>query len=145
MDIYRIGSGEILAIVQDGDAQKARRFVISDIPGYPDNIPAATAYVEAQTLSEPENLALHLPNIGPNPPIILPHSNNLSEEIASEVERVDFTNLGYQVAAELAYLDTTISVIDGYAASQIRDVVKRLCQEQRAILLALRFIIRKLS
>lgn len=64
---------------------------------------------------------------------------------AEQAERLDLSDLGRQVAAELAWLDSTIAGIDGYAAAQVRDVVKRLAQENRAILQALRFVVRRLA
>lgn len=60
------------------------------------------------------------------------------------VQRLDLKALGEQVAAELAYLDTTIANIDTYTAAQVRDVVKRLCQEQRAELRAWRYVVKRL-
>jgi hypothetical protein len=62
---------------------------------------------------------------------------------AKESERLDLSDLGRQVAAELEWLDTTIAGIDDYTAAQVRDVVKRLCQEQRAVLKALRYVVRQ--
>lgn len=38
-----------------------------------------------------------------------------------------------------------MSSIDDYAAAQVRDVVKRLAQENRAVLRALRFVVRRLA
>lgn len=69
----------------------------------------------------------------------------LAELNPVETERLDLADLGRQVAAEIAWLDTTISGIDDYAAAQVRDVVKRLAQENRAILRALRFVVRRLA
>lgn len=144
MDTYKLGSGQILAVVRDGDATKARRFIVADIPGYPDDIQTAAAWVEAQTIAEPEDLALLLPADTPNL-IQLPDKGDLSEAISGEVERLDLADLGRQVAAELTWLDTTIAGIDSYTAAQVRDVVKRLAQENRAILRALRFVVRRLA
>lgn len=144
MDIYKLGGGQILAVVRDGSATKARRFAVAEIPGYPDDIPSAAAWVEAETIAKPEDLALLLPTDTPNL-IKLPGKGDLSEAIAGEVERLDLADLGRQVVAELAYLDTTITGIDGYTAAQVRDVVKRLCQEQRAVLRALRYVVRRLA
>lgn len=67
----------------------------------------------------------------------------IAEWEAEQSERLDLADLGRQVAAELAWLDTTIAGIDGYTAAQVRDVVKRLCQEQRAVLKALRYVVRQ--
>lgn len=64
---------------------------------------------------------------------------------AEESERLDLSDLGRQMAAELEWLDTTVSSIDDYAAAQVRDVVKRLAQENRAVLRALRFVVRRLA
>lgn len=65
-----------------------------------------------------------------------------NEELA---QHLDLKALGQQVASELAYLNTTITGIDGYTAAQVRDVVKRLCQENRAVLLALRYVVKRLA
>lgn len=145
MDIYKLGSGQILAVITDESGTKARRFNVADIPGYPDDIPAATAWVEAQTIAGPEDLALALPSQAANPLLVLPMAGDLAGEMAGEVERLDLADLGQMVAAELAYLDTTIAGIDSYAAAQVRDVVKRGLQENRAILKALRFVVRRLA
>lgn len=67
----------------------------------------------------------------------------LAEMETEETERLDLADLGRQVVAELAWLDTTISGIDGYTAAQVRDTVKRLAQENRAILKALRYVVRQ--
>lgn len=39
----------------------------------------------------------------------------------------------------------TIAAIGTYDAAQVRAVVKRLCQEQRATLAALRYVVRRLA
>lgn len=69
----------------------------------------------------------------------------LAEIDAEQAERLDLADLGRQVAAELAWLDSTIAGIDSYTAAQVRDVVKRLAQENRAVLRALRFVVRRLA
>lgn len=63
---------------------------------------------------------------------------------AEESERLDLSDLGRQVATELDYLNTTIAAIDTYTATQSRDVIKRLCLENRAILKALKLVVRRL-
>lgn len=69
----------------------------------------------------------------------------IAEIDTQETERLDLVDLGRQVAAELAWLDTTIAGIDAYTAAQVRDVVKRLCRENRDIFKALRCVVRKLA
>lgn len=105
---------------------------------------------EAATLDEARRLATaaylrHIAGIDAPEPTEQEIDALLAELEAEKTERLDLADLGRQVAAELAWLDTTVSSIDDYAAAQVRDVVKRLAQENRAILRALRFVVRRLA
>lgn len=105
---------------------------------------------EAATLDEARWLATaaylrHIAGFGAPEPTEQEITALLAELETEETERLDLADLGRQVAVELAWLDSTIAGIDGYAAAQVRDVVKRLAQENRAILRALRFVVRRLA
>lgn len=66
--------------------------------------------------------------------------------VSDEVnERRDFGATIDQINAEIDYLNTTIPAIDTMTAAQVRDVVKRLAQENREILKALRWVARRLN
>lgn len=105
---------------------------------------------EADTLDEARRLAAigylrHIGSLGAPEPTEQEITALLAELETEETERLDLADLGRQVAAELAWLDTTVSSIDDYAAAQVRDVVKRLAQENRATLRALRYVVRRLA
>lgn len=57
-------------------------------------------------------------------------------------ERIDLRTLGQAISSEIAYLNTTILLIDTMTTGQVRDVVKRLAQENRQILKAMRVLVR---
>lgn len=57
---------------------------------------------------------------------------------------LDFKPFGNLIETELTWLDSNIPNIDAMTATQVRSVVKRLAQENREIIKAFRYIIRKL-
>lgn len=59
-------------------------------------------------------------------------------------ESRDFSATIAQINGELDYLNATIPNIDTMTAAQVRSVVKRLAQENREILKALRWVARRL-
>lgn len=142
MNIYKLGNGEILAVLTDNGVA-AKRFTVADIPGYPDDLATASAYLEAEIQANPDDLVLFF-DTEPSEIIHLPASGDLATELTAAKERLDMSALGQQVQTELNWLSTTIGNIDGYAVAEVRNVVKRLAQENEAILKALRYIVRQL-
>lgn len=65
-----------------------------------------------------------------------------NEDVA--VKKVDFEGLADKVESEIVWLDTTIPAIDGMTAAEVRDTVKRLAQENQAMLRAWRYVLRRL-
>lgn len=59
--------------------------------------------------------------------------------------RWNFADLKQKAINELAYLDTTIPQIDTMTSVQVRDVVKRLAQENRQIIKAFRYLFDRLD
>lgn len=55
-------------------------------------------------------------------------------------DRFNFRDLKTKAANELDYLNTTIPQIDTMTAAQVRDVVKRLAQENRQIIKAMKHL-----
>lgn len=53
-------------------------------------------------------------------------------------------DLATQAAGEIDYLQTTIPTIDAMTAGQVRSVVKRLAQENLAIIKGLRYLVKNL-
>lgn len=69
---------------------------------------------------------------------------NVRQDIVSIGSGVDLTDIIDQGENEIAYLDSTIPNIDTMTAVQVRDVVKRLAQENRQIIKALLYLARHL-
>lgn len=60
-------------------------------------------------------------------------------------ERRDFSGLEQDIANELVWIGDTLATIDTMTQAQVRNVVKRILQEQQRELKAWRFVIRRLS
>lgn len=65
-----------------------------------------------------------------------------NEEFATR--KVDFDDLASKVETEITWLNATIPTIDAMTAAQVRDVAKRLAQENQAMFRAWRYILRHL-
>lgn len=59
--------------------------------------------------------------------------------------RIDFDELADKAASEIQWLNDTIPQIDTMTAAQVRDVVKRLAQENLRQINAWRYIFRRLT
>lgn len=105
---------------------------------------------EADTLDEARRLATvaylrHIAGIDAPEPTEQEIDALLAEMETEETERLDLADLGRQVAAELAWLD---SIIAGWATltpEQKDTAQKRELQEIRAILRAMRAVVRRLA
>lgn len=73
---------------------------------------------------------------------LLVDAGEIDEVIAG---RWDFRDLKAKAANELDWLDTTIPLIDSMNGAQVRDVVKRLAQENRQIIRAFKHLFNKIS
>lgn len=60
-------------------------------------------------------------------------------------DQVDFAGVIGDIQTEIDYLNLTIPLIDTMTAVQVRDVVKRLAQENRGILRALRWVAKRID
>lgn len=59
--------------------------------------------------------------------------------------RKDFESFAARATTEIGWLEETIPAIDTMTAAQVRDVVKRLAQENLEMIRAWRYVIRRLS
>lgn len=107
----------------------------------------SSRFIDVNETSEGVNITLYLTGTIPGDDVLFNAalvSHSASELTTAEQQRVNdqnaFSNI--DIAEELLYLDTTISAIDTMTAAQVRDVVKRLCQENRVIIRILRLIAR---
>lgn len=119
-------ASKIVAKYRFGDkagTEAAGEFLISSLPA---GNQAARDYLIAQlSLGAPDDLVVF--------------------EVDSRDERTDTTQAFIdQAQAELTYLDATIPAIDAMTVAQVRDVVKRLAQENRAIIKALLYLAKRL-
>lgn len=72
--------------------------------------------------------------------------DTLIAEIEDEqAENLDFSNLEADITNELTWITDTLATIDVMTQVQVRNVVKRILQEQQKELKAWRYVIRKLG
>lgn len=64
--------------------------------------------------------------------------------VGYEAHRDKMTDLQTAASSELDYLDTTIPTIDTMTDVQVRDVVKRLAQENRQMIRAWQYVLNRL-
>lgn len=124
MDIYRLGKGQILATMR-GEGVTVRRFNLADVPGYPDDIPAALAYLEAQTLAEPEDLSIIFDQ---TPVLTVREASSLEGDDlgAPHTAREFFAASPAAVAFIRLTPDEQAAQIDGMTTAQLKTVVKYL-------------------
>lgn len=60
-------------------------------------------------------------------------------------ERLDLRELGQLISGEVDWLRVVNQTIDSMTAGEVRDVVKRMAQENKQMLLAFRYLVRKLA
>lgn len=138
MRVYKHPDRPGWIVAEQGNLQiEAER---SALPTSPEE---AVAFLRAKFV---EAEIYHDPDTGNPVPSPEPPGTYVELDIDSEaVETTDFEVLAGEIVAEVQWLDDTIPQIDAMTVAEVRAVVKRLAQENKRMLKAWRYVIRRLK